>query len=378
MEEAISNLRQFLYVFRKKYLRPQKKAVRVNSFVPGLPAGITQDVLNSICREQFGEKPNSFSSQHLSGWKPSGAYRIHIQTERGNQISLIYKEAFYTLEQIPALVNLPIQPGQSEFAIFSQPVGALAPYLPRVYLAEELAPGIHYQYILEDLEQEYHKIHDEEGLLRSSEMLPRLHYAMKEWANEFKPAQFIQYGASVSQALQEYAQVSLENYSHLSDDPVLKTVLACWPKISNAYLMPEIFERQPAMPIHGDSNYTNVFFHNQDHFRVKLVDWEWAGYGLPHADLASLLKSMSENLENRALRKFLGTQHNPNPCLNPDLTFEENQRIYYWCQLERGILDAAFLINQYLKSLHSAYFSMPNTITNSLIHILSAYKKLGG
>lgn len=376
--EVFSGLRQFLYSFRRRYRKSQRRrSAKPVAFVEGLPPGITPELVNEVCLDYFGVQPQSFSSQHLSGWKPSGAYRLCIHTQRGCDLHMIYKESFYKPDHIPALEKLPILPGPPEYMVYSQPVGALAPYLPVVYLAQELSAGVHYRFLMEDLGHEYHRIYDTDEILRSSALLTRLHQALNEWAAEIKPLKLIHYGKQVSEALEEYALATFEKYRQNTDDPALKSVLACWPKISKTHLSPEFFELQPDRPIHGDANYTNVHVHNRDPFKFKLVDWEWAGYGFPHADLASLMKGMPDELEKSALQKFLGSTRNPNPCLNPGLTAKENQRLYYWCRLERGLLDAAFLTNQHLNSFHPTSFSLPETIHRSLLQMLSACQKLG-
>jgi hypothetical protein len=376
--EVFSSFRQFIYSFRRKYRKYRKrKSARSDAFIEGLPLGMTPDLLDEVCLRYFNVRPQSFSSQHLSGWKPSGAYRLRIRTQHGSDIHLILKESYYTTDHIPALEKLPVRPGPPEYMIYSQPVGALASYLPNIYLAQELVPGTHYRFLMEDLAQEYHRVYDTDEIFRASAMIPSLHQALNEWANETNPQKMVHYGKGASQALEEYARDNLEKYSEYSKDSSIKAVLSCWPKISSAYLSPEFLELQPARPIHGDTNYSNVHIHNRDPLRFKLVDWEWAGYGFPHADLASLLKGVPEEMEKRALQMFIGSSKNPNPCLSPGLTLKDNQRIYHWCQLERSLLDAAFLTNQHLNSSYTTFFSLPETINRSLRQILSAYKKLG-
>lgn len=372
--EAFAGFRHLLYHFRRKYFPKQR--FQTQPLDMGLPEGIAADYLSAVCEDYFDEKAVSFTHQHLSGWKPSGAYRLLIKTRRGNEIRLIYKDAVYAHDQIPALVDLPVHPGPPEFVIYSQPTGPLAPYLPQVYLAKEVTPGVQYHYLLEDLGQDYHKIGVLEDVSRVSAMLPRLHQALSEWSAEIHPQGLLTYGKDFSQALQEYARVNLEKYSRHSEDKALKSVLDCWPQIAELHLLPEFFNLQRIDPIHGDTNYTNIHIHNHHPFQFKLVDWEWAGYGLPHADLASFVKGMPGDVEGPALRKFFGSPRDPNPCLNPELTFAENRRLHYWSLLERGLLDAAFLTVQHLNAPYLAKFSLPEAISRSLTQVLSVYHLL--
>jgi thiamine kinase-like enzyme len=71
---------------------------------------------------------------------------------------------------------------------------------------------------------------------------------------------------------------------------------------------------------------------------VKVVDWEWAGIGVPHADLASLLKCVSPDDERMALETFSRG--------SGQLSAEEHLRLFRWCQLERRLLDAGFIARQ--------------------------------
>lgn len=372
--EALAGFRRFAYSLRRKYIQ-KRRAIRP-PMSDGLPEGISPDIINAVCVEHLNEKPLSFFHQHLSGWKLSGAYRLVVKTRSGNTIRLIYKDAVYRNDQIPALINLSIHPGPPEYAIYSQPVGSMAPYLPRVYLAEEVIPGIQYRYILEDLSQNFHKLYTLDDISRFCSMLPRLHQALSEWSKELKPIGLLMFGKGFSQALQEYARENLERYGQQSSDPELLSVLNCWSPISELHLSPEFLVHQPNEPIHGDTNYTNIHIHNRDPYQFKIVDWEWAGIGLPHADLASLLKGMPEDIVEPSIRKFLGSTRNPNPCLNPALTPEENKRLYLWCQLERGLLDAAFLTAQHLNAANVAGFSLPEAISRALRQVFAVFKQL--
>jgi thiamine kinase-like enzyme len=85
-----------------------------------------------------------------------------------------------------------------------------------------------------------------------------------------------------------------------------------------------------------------VLVHAQDRTRVKVVDWEWAGIGVPHADLASLLKRVSPDDERGALEIFSRGYS--------QLGAEDHLRLFRWCQLERRLLDAGFIARQQMAS----------------------------
>jgi aminoglycoside phosphotransferase (APT) family kinase protein len=95
-------------------------------------------------------------------------------------------------------------------------------------------------------------------------------------------------------------------------------------------------------PIHGDYNRSNVHLHARDAAETKVVDWEWAGIGVPHADLAALLKLVDPEHERAVLDVFMSG--------NPVLDAETHWRTFRWCQLERRLMDAGFLARQQMAS----------------------------
>jgi hypothetical protein len=374
--EAFYDLRRFVYGLRKRYIRSKRPPVQPVPLTPGLPAGIELAEIETICQEALNEKLLSVSYLHLSGWKSSGAYRLFIQTGSSRQITLIYKNALYEHAQIPALTGLPTQPGPPEFTILSQPVGSLATYLPQVYLAEEVTPGMQYRYVLEDLFHEYKIVPDVEVIINSSRLLAELQQALVEWSTQVNTCGLIEYGRDFSIAIQEYAHNNLRRYEQHSSEPILKQVLANWSLISELHLAPAFFTTQNRLPLHGDSNYTNIHLHRLDPRKYKVVDWEWAGFGSPYADLASLMKGVPPEFERKAFRMFSAPHGKRNANLNPDLSEQENWRLYQWCQLERGLLDASFLAAQHVDTSHSPTFSLPQAVTFALRRVWAATQQL--
>jgi thiamine kinase-like enzyme len=76
--------------------------------------------------------------------------------------------------------------------------------------------------------------------------------------------------------------------------------------------------------------------------QLKVVDWEWAGVGLPHADLAALVKSVRREAHPALLQVFAEKDRG--------LEAEQHWRLFHWCQLERRLLNATFLAKQQLIS----------------------------
>jgi thiamine kinase-like enzyme len=129
------------------------------------------------------------------------------------------------------------------------------------------------------------------------------------------------------------------------------------------------FETMPTgAPIHGDFNTSNVHISKNGLNNIKLVDWEWAGLGLPLMDLASLLKRTKPEVEKQGLAIY--SKHDFS--LSPSTL----KRFYYWCKLERGILDASFIAVQLLDSQTTTTFSLEKFVEESLQQVLTAFQKM--
>jgi hypothetical protein len=373
--DNFQTFRQIFYDLRKNLFHYRRKLVPL-PVEEGLPPGLDADMLDRVCQEQGSGRVKSVKYQHLSGWKASGAYRLHIKILSGREIRLVYKEAVYGYENIPALADLPVCPGPAEFAVFSQPFGELAPFLPRVYLAEERIPGKHYCYIVEDLSEDYHYVEESSAAFLASKMLPKLHLALSAWSEKADTNSFIEYGINFSKMLQQYAQNNLVAYRRVAFDPSLNKVLENWSEITELHLHPGFFTLQPSIPIHGDTNFTNIYIHNKNPDDFKVVDWEWAGFGSPFADLVSLMKGMPLLMERKALSAFISQAVNLKSGLMLGLNDKEYRQFYYWCQIERGMLDAAFLSSQLLNSSQQGKFSLSTAVSSSLQRMLTAYQQL--
>lgn len=373
--EMLTDLRSFFNDVRRRYF---PKKIRPIQFVSGLPDGLDSATLSRVIVEHFGSPPVSTTYVHLSGWKTTGAYRMLIETQDGQSLKLIYKNALYTPEHIPALIDLPLRPGPPEYSFYTQNAGPMAEYLPKAYLAEERVPGIHYRYILEDLNDHYRRAYTHEDILHACKLLPGLHQALDGWAKTAATRDLIRYDHQAAMAVGTYARNSLEQYYQKNDNPVLKDVLTLWPEIAKLHTQEEFFTQQPTCVIHGDTNFTNVHLHQSEPNKMKLVDWEWAGFGFPFSDLASLLKGTPSYIEKMGYSRFAGHRLDPNPCLSPALNFDENLRLYQWSRMERGLLDAAFLAAQCLNANDQVapQFSLPNAVTQALKRVLNAYQQL--
>lgn len=336
--------------------------------VKGPPGGVDLSTLNELCLDHLGESLRHVSHVHISYWKSFGAFRLLLQTERGRYWSLIYKNAIYDPTHIPALTGLPIRPGPPEYFIYSHRQGALAKYLPAVYLCLEVTPGRHYQYLLEDVMQEYRKVqYDSTDILNAAAELPALHRAMSEWSLVAGQDHLLRFDREFSTALLDYVRENLERYLQETANKAVSEICKLWPQIYELHQRQEFYDLQTICPIHGDYNTANIYIHVRDMRRIKVIDWEWAGLGVAHADLVSLLKRVDPETEQRALASFYKQVNG--------LSFDEHKRLYRWCQLERGLFDVAFLAKQQMESPRKVDW-VSDYIQASMQQVLDAYQEL--
>lgn len=341
--------------------------------LPGLPEGLEFETLAEVCNRHFGELPESISHTHLSSWKLAGTFRLFLTSKAGRAQTLIYKSAVYYLNHIPAIARLPVVPGQPEFLVYRAASNgvtddSLLHYLPKVYLCEEVNPGWYYRYLLEDLGSDYRKPASPEDKVKIAAALPELQRAMRASLPEIEQKPFLRFDYAFTLALQEYVCNYLETYLRLNHDRIISSVNQRWTAILSLHRRKEFHDMHELLPVHGDLNTTNIHIHHQQACQFKFVDWEWAGVGLPHADLASLLKRASPDTERRALEVFAQT--------NRALSLAEHLRLYEWCRLERGLLDAAFLAVQRMESPVQPQMDMSAHVRSALERVLSAYHEL--
>lgn len=351
------------------FLRRKKTTPRLPiPIVNGVPPGIERDLVNQICIDEFGSPVEKISYLHLSGWKPSGAFRLHLALRDGRDLTVIYKDAVYDRKNIPALNGLPVRPGPPEYFLYKKLGQSNLDILPEVFFMREMVPLKHYQYLLEDVSRGFRNVLNLQDKMRLAVGLQLIHRKFCDESTAFNSKVLIQYDHQFSLALQEYARENLKRYALARTDPEVEQFLVFWPKVVEVHGSREFHEMSERCLIHGDFNFTNIFIGRENPDQIKLIDWEWTGLGYLHADLASILKGTPETIEAKALDLFSRE--------NPQLTFQQHARLYYWCKLERNLLDAAFLAVHELDSDHPADFSIPAFIHNSLHQMLSAYQKL--
>ena len=256
--------------------------------------------------------------------------------------SLIFKDALYDHLDGPALSALPVTAGPTEYAVYATAAGALRDILPDVYHAAEISPSRHYQYLLEDLGGTYAKPVKPHELIRVAVSLTKVSPAVHRWATSARPGGLAAYDHAYCRALVDYAEETLSRYSELHPGSGAFDALAMWPTVRKVVTLPEPHQVQPPGGVHGDFNRASVMLppENRESAGPKVIDWEWAGIGPPHIDLAALLDDADEHVVRRAVRSYAAA--------SPELDLSTHERLLRWAQVLMSVKNSAFLAAQLL------------------------------
>ncbi len=331
------------------FLEPARKLVREwrerARYTKGIPEALSLDTLNDVTRSCTGDEPVSASYRHTSGWKSDGAFRIRVKLRNGSVWTFIFKVVTYDLERIPALEGLPIHPGTPEFWIYSTDSETLKDYLPDVYFCQKHADNVRFIYCLEDLWPRFSSVSCDADILHVSDSLSRMHGFISQALSPRVREHLINYDIDFSTKLFRYVIDALGHLDRYGESQEVEAFFGDWVGIEKLYLtnMELAYSEVQQRLIHGDSNLTNIFLGRSDRRSIRLIDWEWAGIGLPHMDLASALKNASPELEAQAIRAF------SNGLSSKDIQID--RKTYYWCKLQRALFDAAFFVKQQKSAL---------------------------
>jgi hypothetical protein len=345
---------------RRKSTKPER--------VEGVPAGLSLETLDRVSREHLGEPVHKVAFEHISSWKASGSYRLFLTSPDGHCRTIIFKNAVYNLEQVPALEGFPLRPGPPEYSVYVNAREPIAEYVPAIFECSEVIPGWQFTYLMQDVRPQYERARRPECILNIAARLPAIHRTLGEWARNAETTYFLGYDRSFSLALQPYVQKWLEEFARRSGDKLVADVLKQWPRISRVHAD----EMPPLGPcvgvIHGDFGPSNIMIHGEFPDRIKLIDWEWAGTGPAHGDLASLLKGVTRDVEEQALTAYAERDDRLSPA--------DHVAAYRWCRLERGFLDAGYVAAQYVKGKAETMLNLPGFISGAAGRILRSYKEL--
>lgn len=305
----------------------------------GLPPGVPLETLEALCRQHLGASYRHATHVRLSSWKPRGTYRLELATETGARWRVIFRDESCALADNPALRALPVTAGPPEFAVYQRRRPALARFLPDLYWSHEVERGIRFQYLMADLGDPFEPITaDGPDLRLAVAALLQLQAALREAFAHGGHRYLAVYDRQYSEDLLDYARRSLEAYRAGRPEPAVDELCRSWQRVVRVHQREEFYQHRLAVPIHGDYRPSNLHLDMRDRTQLKVVGWEWAGIGVPHADLASLLKGLDPAAERTALEMFAQA--------HGELDAGEHLRLLRWCQLERRLLDAGFVARQ--------------------------------
>src|SRR5690606_4148062 len=205
----------------------------------------------------------------------------------------------------------------------------------------EIEPGRHFQYLLEDLAETCAELRP--GALHvAAHGLVRMHEALQQTFAQDPPDALIRYDVRYSERLLECAAGNLAAYRALTGDGTVGTLLRRWGEVISLHHRDEFHEDGPRSPIHGDFVMRNLLASRQDDPQLKVLDWEWAGIGLPHADLAALAMSLPREHRAGLVQAYVAEDRR--------LEAEQHRRLFHWCRLQRALLDATRLARKQLAS----------------------------
>ena len=349
-------------------LDPARATVRgyLNRPRRGLPPILAPSIIENVLQQLGSPRLRSTQYQSLTTWKNTGTFRLILRFDDGRDKRLIYKRAVYSLEEIPANEGLPVRQGPPERLIASIGEGPLSEFIPYPYWVAENRDERYFDYVWEDLgvqHQHFLKYQDTQPRAAVCESLAAMHLALRKQFPDHQDADLLHYDRDYGQKIWHYAISALPEYLRQSGDPVVEDFLRRQDRVSEVFLDPGFHVDRPTQVVHGDCNGTNIWVRRQDDkLHMKAVDWEWAGYGLPHADMISIIKWCSSDEKDEFLARY---------CDAAGLDDVPAQRRWLRrANMERAVLDAGFLAKQYLDPARSQKWFQP-FIGGSLEHLLA-------
>ncbi len=307
-----------------------KRIARRRRRSEGVPSGVDFPTLEEVCRKEWGRRLKRVWHTPISSWRGAGAAFVWLEMEGRVTKRVVVKASSYEADVFVASTETLVEAGPPELWAYRKAEPILRAFLPRTILAAEAASGRSGVYVLEDLSWDYGR---GENTLRDGVMgMFRMQAALASAVETHGDEELIRYDAAFSRGLIAYAENAITAYDGGGDGSIRERVLGAWPRLEGAYLDDEFDVSTDGVPIHGDYNGSNVFVHRRDR-RVKAVDWEWTGYGTPHADLASYLKKASTDVVSWALDLLAKRDESR--------TRHEHERIFLRSVLERALLDAS-------------------------------------
>ncbi len=280
----------------------------------------------------LGGSATTIGFRHASSWKPEGAFVVRAATRDGRGINLVFKKVVATPTFNPVLHDLPYTPGPPEYAVFASSSEQLAPYLPKVFLAQELEPRISYVFLMEQIGDGYRKASNRDAV-EIVQHLRSFHEALADHIAQQHRHLAVDYLA-IENELPDFYRRRLQEYFANTGDHLIAKVL------KEFDLIEAIYRARPNIPeavgmVHGDPNLANIRVPTDYDGVPRFFDWEWAGTHILHTDVAAILKFANPTIERKAISAYAESI--------PQISPEIHRRLYYWCKLDRSLLDVALM-----------------------------------
>lgn len=315
-----------------------RRSSRLAEFLPqirkGLPPGLDVAVVEAAL-EQLGAGDIERSAYvALSGWKrDTWTSRVLVVDSDGRRHTIVAKVTDYD-EHVPAFEGLPYEPGRPELAVLrtalAEPAGALASWMPRPLLAEPLDER-RFVFAFVDVGRTHSARSGADHILQAISSLSPMQGALRTAgvpAEDLLDLQPENHAETLARYVHEHLAAASEpgaaELARSADDLVGRCFTPSWARVAVG-------------PVHGDPNRSNVLFSRRAE-GLLFIDWEWAGRGLPHADLACLTKVVPPEIEGEAVACFADS--------DPRFTLEEHRELHERAKLHRSLLDASFMAAQ--------------------------------
>ena len=327
---------------------------------PGAPPSACEEIIRDLGDLLLSEPIQRISHTPFGGYKGSTAFRVYLAGSGRRRASFVFKNVDLSSNAYPAIEGFPGTVGLPEQAIYCSRDQQLLAYLPKLYALRTVEAETHYQYYLEDLNAT-HRVGYRQDDLHAAKAALEVGTVLNGFIEGVTRFPAIDYSGSFGDRFLKFSHEALERFVRRTHDERIAEVLRRWDEIAHSYLT-----NTPAVAdtaVHGDFRRGNVFHSRKDPSKVKLVDWEFAGVGWVHNDLASALKLSDLRTTELALRHVASVDRSRSP--------EEHRRLYLRCRLERGLMDAALVGNQRL-----AKSGIPTLSTGHSERVLAALDEL--
>jgi len=308
----------------------------------GPPPGVPWELLDERLTAWFRSPIVTVAHRPISQWKTSGAQRLWLGTADGRSRILVLKRLDYSSSSLPAASILPFDISRSEQMVYLQ-AGKHPTVVPRTYLTLDLARlevGEGSLVVMEDLASGWSRprLHHDYALVVAK--LDTIHCVMSDIGTNAGLAahQLVRYNEELGPSLAELFERLVMNEPTVLEDPEVGALLMKWDSVRDVLVAPALPPAQSVF-VHGDLSPANTFIRWLPTPAVKLIDYEWLGFGFPHADLACLLKRARPSIEESALFLYASRHRSIPPA--------EHRLLYEWCQICRGLLDAVYFVSHW-------------------------------